>query len=116
MKSSQLNGNNKSEDFHNKSEPNINVSSSQAGGGSNKAISKSFNEAKNRLPFEDSLKIIKSNNNNSFNNNNDKPKNLIKQRDNLDSGENSSSSSSLESSDDNDPGDRLIRMEKIKKK
>ncbi len=97
-----------------------------------KPISRSYNQEqadKNRLPFEDSMKIIKKNNpspnnsvfsnnsidaGNSRNNSFNQPRNLKKQTEDLSS--ESSSISSVASSDDNDPGTRLIRLEKRKKK
>ncbi len=109
-----------------------------AGSAPTKQASRPYNQEqadKNRLPFEDSMKIIKKNNpspnnsvfsnnsmdagggggGNSRNNSFNQPRNLKKQTEDL-SSESSSISSVASSDDNNDPGTRLIRMEKLKKK
>jgi hypothetical protein len=97
-----------------------------------KPVSKSYNQEqgeRNRLPFEDSMKIIRKNNpspNNSVlsqqgsvdasNNNRNNGRNPKKQADELSSESSESILSGADSDENNDPGTQMIRMEKLKKK
>lgn len=97
---------------------------SDDGKNNDKSSNRSYNDEKSgnkdRLPFEDSMKIIKKNNNMHNNSGVEASSNRGNKRydsklSNANS-DSSSSSSSLASSDDNDPGNQLVRIEKLKKK